>query len=115
MANQIIPLSSNPNQKLNLNLSVDGAALTLRLTMRFNEMANYWVATIFDGVGNLLLDSIPFMTGSFPSGNVLRPFGYLKIGSAYLLNNQTTAPLSDYPNASNLGSQFVLLWGDTAA
>lgn len=111
---QIVLITSAPGQTQTVNLSVDGAALPLKLSNRFNEMANYWVMDIADAQNNPILLSIPLVTGSDPAANILRSFGYLKIGSAYLLNNQSAAPLSDYPNSTNLGTQFAFLWGDTA-
>jgi hypothetical protein len=110
---QVIPLTPSPNQSFSTQLQVDGAALTLRLAIRWSAMAGYWVMSIFDAVGDLLLDSIPMVTGWYPGGNLLGQFGYLKIGSAYLLNQGNNA--SDYPGQTDLGTGFQLLWGDTAA
>jgi hypothetical protein len=42
---------------------------------------------------------------------MLAQYGYLRIGSAYLLN--TGNALEDYPGQGTLGF-FSLLWGDTA-
>lgn len=113
MANQIIPLSTAPAQSLQVALSVDGRPITLRLTIRYNEMAGYWVMAIADSTGVLLLDSIPLVTGSYPAANLLQQYAYLGIGSAYIINASGVA--QDYPNATDLGSDFVLLWGDTPA
>jgi hypothetical protein len=110
---QIIPLTVSPNQTFNVNLSVDGNALTLGMGLRFNTMAGYWVLSIYDQDGNIILDSLPMITGWYPAANILAQYGYLKIGSAFLLNAGTSA--SDYPGTSDLGTGFQLLWGDTAA
>jgi hypothetical protein len=111
MANQIVPLSSQQNQSLSVQLTVDGQSLTLNLKIGWSSMAGYWVMTIFDAQGNLLLDSLPMITGTFPAANILSQYGYLKIGSAYLLNVGNS---DDYPGINELGSDFLLLWGDTA-
>jgi len=73
--------------------------------------------TITDQNGNLLLDSVPFVTGVAPNGsklnamqNLLNQFSYLDIGSAALLNASGIA--ADRPNAFDLGTDFLLLWGD---
>lgn len=113
MANQIIPLGTAAAQSLQVALSVDGRPITLRLTIRFNEMAGYWVMTIANSTGVVLLDSIPLVTGSYPAANLLQQYGYLGIGSAYVINASGVA--QDYPDGTNLGSDFLLLWGDTAA
>ena len=108
---QIVPLTSSPNQSFSVNLQVDGQPLTLNLTIRWNEMAGYWVMSISDANGVLLIDSIPLITGWFPAANILAQWGYLKIGSAFVINEGTSS--SDYPGNSDLGTNFDLLWDDT--
>lgn len=111
MSDQIIPTTSAPNQSFATTLQVDGAALTLNLTLKWSEMAGYWVMSISDAAGNLLLDSLPLITGWYPGANILAQYAYLKIGSAYILNEGTSG--SDYPGRNDLGTNFVLLWSDT--
>lgn len=108
---QIVPLSSSPNQSFTVTLQVDGQPLTLNLFIHWSEMAGYWVMSISDTQDELLLDSIPLITGLYPAGNLLAQYGYLLIGSAYILNEGTTN--SDYPGRNDLGSGFVLLWDNT--
>lgn len=111
MSAQIIPLTPNPNQSFTTTLQVDGAPLTLNFTIRWNEMAGYWVMGVSNSAGTLLLDSIPLITGWYPAANLLSQFQYLKIGSAYILNDGNSS--SDYPGKTDLGSSFSLLWDDT--
>lgn len=110
---QIIPLNNSPNQSLSVALTVDGNILRLQLEIGFSEMAQYWLMTILDTGGNLILSSIPMITGDWPAANLLAQYGYLRIGSAYIINAGQVA--ADYPDASSLGTDFVLLWDDTAA
>jgi hypothetical protein len=112
MSAQIIPLTASPNQSFAVTLQVDNAPLTLNLNLRWNEMAGYWVLKISDSAGSLILDSLPLLTGWYPAANILAQYGYLKIGSAYILNVGNVA--SDYPGKTDLGAAFVLLWDDTA-
>ena len=109
---QIIPLTNAPNQTLNVSLSVDGNVLRLTLFITYSEMAQYWVMSVSDSAGNLLLSSIPLISGAWPASNILAQFGYLKIGSAYVLSLGNVP--DDYPNADELGGSFVLLWDNTA-
>lgn len=109
---QIIPLTTSPNQSLNVALNVDGNVLRLRLTIYFSEMAQYWTMDISDAAGNALVSSVPLITGDWPAANVLAQYGYLKIGSAFVINVGQVS--DDYPNADELGNAFVLLWDDTA-
>lgn len=111
MSAQILPVTSSPNQNFFATLQVDGAPLTLNFTILWNAMAGYWVMTIFDSFGNLLVDSIPLITGWYPAANLLAQQVYLKIGSAFIINTGNSQ--SDYPGQSDLGTAFSILWDDT--
>ena len=109
---QTIQLTSNPNQSFLANLTVNGAALKLNLTIDFNEIAQYWEMQIADVNNVILISSVPLLTGTFPSANILGQFQYMQIGSAYILNVSNGGTSLDYPNGQDLGTDFILLWGD---
>jgi hypothetical protein len=111
MSAQIIPLTTNPNQTFAVQLTVDGATLTLGFVLTYSVMSGWWMMQVSSAQNVVLIASVPLITGYYPSANLLAQYGYLKIGSAYLLNtgNSTT----DYPGANDL-SNFSLLWSDTA-
>ena len=111
MSNQIVPLAQAPNQTFTVQLTVDGAPLTLALAISYSAMAGWWQMQITNVQGVVLVDSIPLVTGFYPAGNLLAQYGYLQIGSAYILNTGNND--GDYPTINNLTS-FSLLWGDTA-
>jgi len=138
MALQVIPINNSPNQSYTVQLQVDGVSLTLGIAIKFNEMAGYWLLSIFDVYGNLLIDSVPMLVGSYPAANLLQQQRYLAIGSWYVVNvsNLSTQTESgggygegfyglgpyggesgqgglDYPNSTNLGTDFQLWVGDT--
>lgn len=108
---QIVPLTSSPNQTIQVSLSVDGSVLPLFLYFNFNETAGYWVMQVSDANRNVLLTNIPLLCGVFPAANILGQYAYLGIGSAYVLNASGIA--EDSPDDSSLGTDFVLVWGDT--
>jgi hypothetical protein len=108
---QVIPLNSAPNQRLSLSLNVDGKVLAIQLAVRYNQMANYWQMSVFDQNGILLLEPIPMLTGAYPAANLLEQNAYMQIGSAFVIN--VTGTTLDYPQANNLGSDFLLVWDDT--
>jgi hypothetical protein len=105
----ILPFTSQPGQSFNTTGTIDGKTLTLQLTADYNEMALYWVLTVSDRLGNLLLSSIPLITGA----NVLGQYAYLAIGSMFVINASGVA--MDSPDAENLGSDFLVLWDNTPA
>lgn len=108
---QLIPLTQSPNQVFTVQLTVDGNPLTLNLQLSYAAMAGWWQLQVANVQGVVLVASVPLVTGYYPAANVLAQYGYLAIGSAYVLNtgNATT----DYPGESSL-TKFSLLWGDTA-
>ena len=109
MAQQLIPLDSNPNQSWQATGSVNGGVVTLGIALGFNEVAQIWEMSIYDANGNLLVSSIPMVTGT----NLLGQYQYLGIGSMYVLNaSNVTSP--DSPNQYDLGTDFVLAWTDNA-
>ncbi len=111
MANQIIPLTTDPNQTFQTTLTVDGKNITLTFDLRYNEEAGCWIMGIEDADGNLLLDSVPLVPGKYPAANILAQHAYLGIGSAYIINTANSS--ADHPDDTNLGTDFVLVWGDT--
>jgi hypothetical protein len=113
---QIVPLTNSPNQTFSVALSIDGTVKSLQGYLHYNEVAGYWVLSIYDLLDNLILDSVPFVTGNGSgdeaSGNLLGQFDYLGIGSLYILNiSGVAAP--DFPNSIDLGADFQALWAST--
>jgi hypothetical protein len=109
---QMIPLANSPNQTLSVALNINGTIVRLGLFITYSEMAQYYLMSIFDSSGKLLLSSIPMITGSWPAANLLAQYGYLGIGSAYLINLGQVP--DDYPTSSELGTGFILLWDSQA-
>jgi hypothetical protein len=69
-----------------------------------------WMMDIADAAGNRLVSSIPLVTGQFPAANILAPWDYLGVGSAFIIKQSGMGPASDIPDDTNLGSQFLLLF-----
>jgi len=112
MADQVIPLTSEPNQTLQVTVNIDDENRTFKLTLRWNAGAEYWVMTIIDAsTSETILDSLPLVTGDYPAGNLLGQYGYLNIGSIYLINESNVD--TDRPGVDDLGSDWILVWGDT--
>ncbi|HBC94305.1 MAG TPA: hypothetical protein DCZ10_15760 [Pelotomaculum sp.] len=106
MSYYTIPLTSDPSQNFTCTIPVDGRNITLRFRINYNDIAGYWWMSITDSSGALLIDSLPLLTGQ----NILGQYQYLGIGSAYLYNNGSS---EDNPDNTNLGTDFLLIWGDS--
>ena len=111
MSSQIVPLTQTQGQSFTIQLTVDDATLVLNLALAYSAMAGYWQLSISDANDAVLVASVPLITGAYPAANLLAQYGYLAIGSAYLLNTGNAS--QDYPSQNTL-TQFSLLWGDTA-
>ena len=109
---QQIPLTPDPNQSFSSSLTVDGKNIDLDFRLRWNGQAGYWAMTLINPqTGDYLVDSIPLYAGVQPVVNLLQPYGYLGIGSCYIVNISNLP--SEYPTDTNLGTDFIMLWGDT--
>jgi hypothetical protein len=104
---QLIPLDSAPGQAWQVAVNINGSTSLFFVTLNYNEVGNFWEMTIEDSNQNLLLDSLPLVTGT----NLLGQFAYLGIGSLYIVNASGVAT-PNYPNNTDLGTDFVMVWGD---
>lgn len=111
MSVQLIPLTTSPNQTFQSTLAVDGKNITLEFNLKYNEIAEYWIMKITNSDKVILLDSIPLIPGGYPADNIIEQYRYLGIGSAFIVKSSNVA--ADYPSANTLGTDFLLVWGDT--
>lgn len=109
---QQIPLTDDPNQEFQVTLEINGVNRPFKFLYVWNEIAGYWVFTMTDlDKGEIVLDSIPLVSGEDASYNILRKLGYLLIGTAYLVP-AVAEPTTDYPVTNNLEEEFALIWDD---
>lgn len=109
---KIVPLTNDPDQTFLITLPVNGANLDLFFRVRYNTEANYWCLSVIDvSTKTMLIDSLPLVTGEYPAANLLGQYEYLGIGQAYIVKNGT--PSTQNPDNTNLGTDFVLVWGDS--
>ncbi|MGO4496426.1 hypothetical protein AB4114_11070 [Paenibacillus sp. 2RAB27] len=112
MAYKVVPLTSNPNQSFTCTLPVDGKNITLSFTFRYNVMAEYWFMSVTNfKTKELLLDAVPLITGDYPAANLLEQYEYMNIGSAFVVPTNSLA--IGIPDDTNIGTEYVLVWGDT--
>ncbi len=108
-----IPLNPLPNQTFRVELTIDDRKQTFYVFLGYREICGYWVMTLMDTYQNRLLSNIPLVTGGGlnEAGNLLKQFGYMKLGS--ILISKAPYVTDDIPNENNLGTDFVMYWGDT--
>lgn len=113
MPNVVVPITSGTNQTFTTTLPVDSGNITLTFAFTWNDQGSYWYMSITDSSGNLLLDGVPVITGQYPATNLLRQYQYLGIGSAYVVPAANSG-LPDNAEYTDMGSDFLLVWGDSA-
>jgi hypothetical protein len=112
MAYQIVPLLPNANQSFNCTLPIDSKNMTLGFSFTYNTVGGYWFMSVKDVQTNtMLLDAVPLVTGEYPAADLLGQYEYLGIGSAMIVPTSSLA--IDRPDDTSLGTDYVLVWGDT--
>lgn len=104
----VIPLTNDPNKTIKTTVAVGSKNVTLTLFFHYNEAASYWCMRVTDVDNNVLIDSLPLITGNYPSSDLLGQYKYLDIGGAYLLKASKSD--LDYPDDNTLGDIFKLVW-----
>lgn len=112
MAWNIVPLETYPDQIIHVTVSSQNENnVQLILHLRYNTEGDFWHMDISDSRNNALITGIPLLTGEYPAANILQQFDYLGIGSAIILK-MTEMTEADIPGLTDLGTDFVLAWGD---
>ena len=110
--NQIIPSPSAYNEWKTVTIEVDGVKHTLQLRFRYMEVLSLWHMSVYDPkTGACMAESIPLLSGYYPSVDLLGPFGALRIGSAYIVP-LVKVPTTTNPSKANFGTEYALVWGD---
>lgn len=92
-----IPLTNTPQ-----TFQVQIGQQTYRLTLNWNKFAPAWMLDIADKNGNLILGSVPLVTGV----DLLAQYAYLGFGGELWV--QTDGDANAIPTFDNLGSQSHL-------
>lgn len=111
MAWHQIPLDTTPDQEFHITVEANGQNIPLILHLRYNTEGLFWKMDVSDGkTGKMLICGVPLVTGEYPAADILRPFAYLGIGSAMVLN-VTEMTAGNIPGLFDLGTDFILIWG----
>lgn len=112
MAWHIIPLETAPDQQFSITVDVGGKNVPMILHLRYNTEGDFWHMDVTDSrTQRMLISNLPLVTGNYPAADLLRQHQYLGIGSALVVKN-TEETSEDIPGPFDLGTDFLLLWGD---
>lgn len=104
-----IPLDNTPFCTRTFKLTLDGGDrnVYIKLYLRYHDLCDVWTARISDNsTGEVLVDNMPLVPGI----NLLGQYGYLDIGSAYIVKSADTDLMQ--PDNNTLGTTWLLIWGD---
>ena len=104
----IVPMQAIPNHSFSAVVPIDGGNVNLRFRLMYNELANYWIADISKDDA-VVLAGLPLV----PAQNILEQFGYLGIGSAYIIPRSEAQ--EQWPSLGTLSADWYVVWGDTNA
>lgn len=112
MAWNEIPLDTTPDQEIHITVEVNKENIPLILHLRYNTEGEFWKMDVSDGTtAKMLISNVPLLTGESPAADLLRQFQHLGIGSAMIIK-VTEQTDRDIPGLTDLGTEFVLVWGD---
>ena len=114
MAWNEIPLDTTPDQEIHITVEVNKENIPLILRLRYNTEGEFWRMDVSDGTtAKMLVSNVPLLTGEYPAANLLRQFEHIGIGAAMIVK-ATEQTERDIPGISDLGTDFVLVWGDNS-
>lgn len=109
-----VPLTPAPNQSFQVSIPVNRENRNFKFDLWYNYQAEYWLLAVSDLTSNkMLFDNIPLLVSYGKFFNMLCQLGYLQIGICGVLPNVSDFSKS-MPNDENIGSSYVLVWGDNS-
>lgn len=110
----VLPVNSSPNQTFEVSLPIDSQNRRFKFFFSWNPVGQYWQFDLYDieGEEKQLLSNMPVCPIDYPYNNTILRYEYKEIGSLYVVNVGDTSNLQR-PGINNLGTDWVLVWGDT--
>lgn len=106
-----IPLTPLPNQTFSCVIPINGDNVNIRFFLWYNEEAGYWLMSARKANDQAdLFTNIPLVSSEYGFWNNLVQLDYLRIGKMYITMAEYDE--ASMPNDKNLGSAYILLWGD---
>ena len=107
-----IPLTNYPNQSFICNVPVNGANVEFRFELWYNEVAGYWLLSLYKVLGNeLLFSNLPLLHSINTYSDILCQLGYKNIGMCLIVPTFRDDRRS-MPDDKGLGGAYIMVWGD---
>lgn len=106
-----IPLSNYPNQSFTCNIPINGENVNLKFSLWYNYQAKYWLMSLSDvKTETTLFYNLPLLSSKGKFRDLFCQLGYLHIGMSIML--PVVEDQSSMANDKNLGTSYVMIWGD---
>lgn len=106
-----VPLTTNPNQTFTCSIPINGINKNLKFNLWYNNAAEYWMMSIVDvSTDTEVVANVPLITSKYLYANVLYQLDYKKIGMCFMV--PTIKDVKSQADDKNLGTGYVMLWGD---
>lgn len=106
-----IPLTNSPNQTLKVTMPVNGETIQFRFKLWFNYQANYWLLSAYDiRKGKEVFTNLPLLTSKGPFADIICQLDYMKIGICVMV--PIAGPDGSMADENNLGTSYIMVWGD---
>lgn len=106
-----IPLTNYPNQSFTCNVPVNGSNIEFRFELWYNEVAGYWLLSLYKVIGNVpLFSNLPLLHSINTFSNILCQLGYKNIGGCIIA--PTYIDRRSMPDDNGLGTTYIMVWGD---
>lgn len=108
-----IPVGNFPNQTFHCTIPVNGENKDFTFFLEYNSVAGYWSMTLSDTITEqVIFSQLPMLVsyGQFWI-NMTYQLAYKEFGEICIISLDRNDKNS-MPNADDLGTKFILCWGD---
>ena len=106
-----IPLTSSPNQKFTCTVPVNGENKNFRFELWYNYQAEYWLFSLYDiSTESYIFSNLPLLSSNYKFYDILYQLDYMKIGVCIML--PLIVDKKSAADDKNLGTSYVMIWGD---
>lgn len=106
-----IPLTNSPNQKFTCAVPVNGENKNFRFELWYNYQAEYWLFSLYDiSTESYIFSNLPLLSSNYKFYDILYQLDYMKIGVCIML--PLIVDKKSAADDKNLGTSYVMIWGD---
>ena len=106
-----IPLTNSPNQKFTCTVPGNGENKNFKFELWYNYQAEYWLFSLYDiSTESYIFSNLPLLSSNYKFYDILYQLDYMKIGVCIML--PLIVDKKSAADDKNLGTSYVMIWGD---